>query len=343
MAAIAVLLTDPAFLGKGEALLGEQVPGSASWVVHVFGTVASLLTVLPHVRVADTMKTLRALRSNLGGVSEECGLVFRAIGDGLGVRPWSLWADEYLTQVLKEKEFELKRGEIVESLEKRMSSPLADVVAVRQLAGQKLREWKPLVRAGWLTPLAEAVVQHDIAFGRIVSAAQEESSSETIVAAASMIKDLITLLADGLVDSSAEQETRQLHALLTTLAQAVEADVVVEDYIARLRSLMERVDQQTSWDDAVAIFLTEAPCWADPPVMVTNATLAAVAGLLELVVSMVPSGGANNSEAGGSDTNVELGEGVAVGVGRCLPECGSQAMMLVMGLCLRVPDRTWRV
>ena len=48
-------------------------------------------------------------------------------------------------QVLKEKEFELKRGEIVESLEKGMSSPLADVVAVRQVAGQKLREWKPLV------------------------------------------------------------------------------------------------------------------------------------------------------------------------------------------------------
>ena len=67
MAAIAVLLTDPAFLGKAEALSGEQVHGPASWVVHVFGTVASLLTVLPHVRVADTMKTLRALRSNLGG------------------------------------------------------------------------------------------------------------------------------------------------------------------------------------------------------------------------------------------------------------------------------------
>ena len=40
------------------------------------------------------------------------GLVFRAIGDGLGVRRWSQWAYEYLTQVLKEKDFELKRVEI---------------------------------------------------------------------------------------------------------------------------------------------------------------------------------------------------------------------------------------
>ena len=152
-----------------------------------------------------------------------------------------------------------------------------------------------------------------------------------------MIKDLITLLADGLVDSSAEQETRELHACLTTLAQAVEENVVVEDYIARLRSLMERVDQQTCSDDAVAIFLTEAPCWAGPPVMVTNATLAAVSGLLEFVVSMVPSGAANNSEAGAATPMLNLGEGVAVGVGRCLPECGSQAMMLVMGLCKRLP------
>ena len=59
--AVAREVTGPTFLGSPADPVGQPAPGTAPWVVQVFGAVASLVAALPRVPVPDSIRVIKEL------------------------------------------------------------------------------------------------------------------------------------------------------------------------------------------------------------------------------------------------------------------------------------------
>ena len=219
----------------------------------------------------------------------EAGKAVDTIRELLQSDYWTGLADRYLTVVLKEKEVEPKRKELLDGLALPWSSPVADRLATRQQAGDKLREWKAMVRPTWLSSMADVVLKHDIDFGEY---AKEEECESSTPAANAMLSDACRLLEQGIVDNalrpSRGQALQKLSSELHVLSEKIRNQVAIREYTDSLGSMVQSVVDGGATREAVDAFVASVTPWAETPAEIVATTVTQVTSCLEFVAQRVP-------------------------------------------------------